>query len=129
MGNFGTYLKEKRLALGLTQKQVADNMGVYQQTIARYEKAERLPKTATLQRLADAMGISLSDLTEPYYKDAIKKQTQRINDYPEDIAINAHLLEIRQDMKQLNTSGRKEAVKRVHELTEIPKYKKDNEDK
>lgn len=60
--NFGKRLKEIRLKQNLSQSKVASRMGVKQQTIAQYEKAEKTPKHETIQKLALALGVSEVEL-------------------------------------------------------------------
>ena len=48
---------------GLTQKQLADRLGISFVNISQLENNQRTPNLATLQRLADALGIHIFDLT------------------------------------------------------------------
>jgi len=50
--------------LGLTQRQVAELAGMQQSALARLERGEGTPRNTTLKRLAEAMGLSLSQLEE-----------------------------------------------------------------
>ena len=52
-------LKELRKAAGLTQKQVADILGVERSTYVKYERGASDPPTATLVTLADLFGVPL----------------------------------------------------------------------
>lgn len=51
--------------LGLTQQQVAQRMGVAQQTYARFEAPGAAHRPSTLKRIADAMGLSWEQLEDP----------------------------------------------------------------
>ena len=51
-------LRAWREHLGLTQQQVADAAGMQQSALARLESGANQPRPATLQRLADAMGLT-----------------------------------------------------------------------
>jgi len=51
-------LRAWRAHLGLTQRQVADAAGMQQSAPARLESGANQPRTATLQRLADVMGLT-----------------------------------------------------------------------
>lgn len=51
-----------RMAAGMTQGQLAEAIGVHAQDIGRWERGERNPKLASLQRMAAAMGCELTDL-------------------------------------------------------------------
>jgi|GEM_PF-1571579 len=52
-----------RMHLGLSQKTLANLVGVAQSTIAKFEKSDCV-KLTTLKRLADAMGIEYDQLVE-----------------------------------------------------------------
>lgn len=59
MKNFGEKLKELREERNLSQKELGDKMGgITQQTIARYEKKETVPKLETVSKIADALEIN-----------------------------------------------------------------------
>lgn len=55
-------LKELRKAKGLTQHQLANELGISQQAYARYEKGDREPKISTLIKLADYFDVSVDYL-------------------------------------------------------------------
>lgn len=55
-------IKNLRLQAGLTQKELARRLGTSQQNIAQYENGKRIPKTKTLQKIADALNVSVVDL-------------------------------------------------------------------
>ena len=56
---FGMDLLEARQRAGMTQAQVAETSGVDQGDISRIEHGRMIPETATLARLAEALGGSL----------------------------------------------------------------------
>lgn len=58
-------LIEARADAGLTQKQVAQRMGITQAVIARLEGGSAEPSTLTLQRFAKATGTCLKISFEP----------------------------------------------------------------
>lgn len=53
-----------RKAAGLTQKELADKLGVIQQQVAKWEAAGANPQTKTLKRIANALGCSIDELIE-----------------------------------------------------------------
>lgn len=57
------YLKEFRLAKGLTQKAVADYIGCSTVVYSRYETGDREPSIETLIKIADLFGVSLDDIS------------------------------------------------------------------
>lgn len=55
-------LKEMRERAGLTQQQLAEKIGVTQQTIWYYENGRREMKSSVLVELSNALGCTVSDL-------------------------------------------------------------------
>ena len=53
-------LAARRVELGLSQKIVAKLMGTTQPALARLERGEIDPKLSTLERYAEALGVSIS---------------------------------------------------------------------
>lgn len=71
--SIGKIIKEKRIELGLTQKEVADYIGVTEATVSRWESAnisnmrrDRIAKLSTILKMspADIMGIKSTKLKE-----------------------------------------------------------------
>lgn len=56
--DFGTKLKELRTNAGLTQKQLATQIGVTKSVISFYELQERTPSPAVLVKLASVFHVS-----------------------------------------------------------------------
>lgn len=56
---FGVLTHRLRKAAGLTQKELATRMGTTASAIARLETGGTSPTFATLERLADALGVQL----------------------------------------------------------------------
>lgn len=55
-------LKEKRKALNLTQKQVAEKVGIQWQVYQRYEQGARLPNILLVLKIANALKTSVEAL-------------------------------------------------------------------
>lgn len=55
-------LREKRETAGLTQKDLAEMVGVHPTAIAAWERGERNPKKKNMRRLADALRTSIYEL-------------------------------------------------------------------
>ena len=55
---FATCLRAMRTAHGWTQAELARRVGMVQPNIARFEAGQRLPSWATVQRFAEALGVS-----------------------------------------------------------------------
>ncbi|MCK9488184.1 MAG: helix-turn-helix transcriptional regulator [Xanthomonadales bacterium] len=58
----GQRIAERRKAIGLTQQQLADALGLAQQTLAHYEVGRLRVAVALLPPLSRALGVSLEDL-------------------------------------------------------------------
>ena len=66
----GTVIKEGRDALRLTQRGLADMVGVKASHIAYIENGHRNPSLALLRRLADALGLNRKELLFLSHPDA-----------------------------------------------------------
>lgn len=102
-------IKEARLALGLTQDQVAQQIGVAKSTFTGYEKGTREPNMLTLSKIMEVLHIDANYL---FQDEACPSPTS-----PEpklDENIKKYLL--------LNAEGKKKAGERIDELLELPKY-------
>lgn len=60
--DFGAFLSRIRKARGLTQAGLAEQLHVTDKAVSRWERGIGLPDINTLEPLADALGLSLSDL-------------------------------------------------------------------
>ena len=59
---FGEKLRKIRKEHGLTQKDVADMLGVVQATISDYERKATLPNIKTVIKFANVFGCDIKDL-------------------------------------------------------------------
>lgn len=60
--DFGAFLSRMRKSQGLTQAGLAEQLHVTDKAVSRWERGIGLPDINTLEPLADALGLSLSDL-------------------------------------------------------------------
>jgi len=72
MSKYASKVKEAREKLGLSQRQLAEIVGVSQRTIATYETNGSLPRGTTARKLAKALNVSLEylfndDIEDPRY--------------------------------------------------------------
>lgn len=58
----GTTIKQLREARGLTQAELAEQIGVSSKTVSKWETAKGLPDISLLQPLAQTLGISVIEL-------------------------------------------------------------------
>ena len=61
---FGKWLKEQRLNLGLTQQELANLLGLTNQTIYEIETGKRTAGLKALKKLSDFFGISIYELRQ-----------------------------------------------------------------
>lgn len=57
-------IAQRRIALGMTQQQLAEAIGSTQQMIAKWEMGKRDPRISSLIRLADALNCAVDDLIQ-----------------------------------------------------------------
>lgn len=134
----------------ISQIELAKNAGISVNSLRLYEAGKRSPTFATLQKIADALGVHYSilltddpeeqalftndsDTTRVHmlrgnivarelYSGQEKKLTPKeIETYQREIALFEGLIE---DYKALSIEGQQVAAERVHELTEIPRYQR-----
>lgn len=79
---FAERLKEKRVALGLTQAELAKRSDVTLNYIGRLEGAGAAPGIDLLERLAEALGATAADLLPseppPNPADVLRKEARRL---------------------------------------------------
>ena len=62
----GEMIKAARRKAGLTQAQLAEKLGIAYQTVAQWENDLRNPKLDTLQRIAAALDIPVTELIDDW---------------------------------------------------------------
>ena len=55
----GLFIRDRRLALGLTQQQLADKLGITDKAVSKWERGISYPDITLLRRLADALAVSV----------------------------------------------------------------------
>ena len=121
----GDMIRKYRTEKGLTQKKLGELCGIADSNIRKYESGNQNPKIETLQKIADALDIPVNRLLagKIISRDELKEKlseyglTHLVPDTEEERTV----LEI---CKKLNETGKKEAAKRVEELTHLEKYTK-----
>lgn len=146
----GQRIKHARKGAGLTQKELGEKIGVSFQAIAQWETGARNPKQESLKRIADAIGCNFfwllwGDMTsieersafivmrifntdDPYVQKAAKvavhyaESEHRAKGY----SFSDDEEQLIKLFSSLNVDGKRTAIERVGELSEIPKYKGDD---
>ena len=62
VAEFGEILRRIRKDRNLSLDALAEKVGTSKQVISRYEKGERIPKISAVQKLANALGVSVYEL-------------------------------------------------------------------
>ena len=108
--NIGDKIRQIREARGLTQKEVALTIGMDQSQYSKIEKAKTDPSTSTLEKVAKAIGIGLSEL---FADDSFKD----INSYDKSLMEKLQLIE------QLDEDEKKSIFKIIDGLVSKKKLK------
>ena len=59
---FGSFVSERRRALGLTQRSLAERLSVSDKAVSKWERGQSMPDVALLVPLAGALGVSVTEL-------------------------------------------------------------------
>lgn len=60
--NLGRMIADTRRDLGLTQRELANKVGVTAQAVSKWERGSSCPDIAILDEIADTLGVSVSEL-------------------------------------------------------------------
>lgn len=133
----GDAIKDMRVFSELTQAELAKRVGLSTITIRQYESGVREPRFSTLQQLAKAMNCNVVDIlpspneNAPYFRkiqeNLSPKELVDIQEW--DLEQNPEYRKeqiILRLFRMLNDSGKQTAIWRIEELTQIPKYQKEN---
>ncbi|ADD02671.1 putative transcriptional regulator [Thermoanaerobacter thermohydrosulfuricus WC1] len=119
--NFAKRLATLRKEAGLTQKELADKLGVSRGTIGMYEIGQRDPDTETLQKLSDIFGVSVDYLLgKTDIRNPSDEITEAVEDDPELLEFWNELKQ-REDLKLLFKQTRKLSPKDIKQVIRIIK--------
>ena len=62
--NFSKNLKKQRTELGLTQKELAEKIGITAKTIQNYENNKTIPTPALMEEISIALNVSLEEMID-----------------------------------------------------------------
>lgn len=110
---FQNRLKQLREENNLTQLELAQKFNITSQTISQYERGIRTPDFNLLNSITDFFGVSVDYLLG-------RTDIRNFNDNGN--SVDKEESSLIDDYKKLNSTGKKEAEKRVKELTLIPFY-------
>ena len=60
----GSYIMQKRRALNLTQEQLAEELGVSNKTVSKWENGKCMPEYSIIQKLCEALHVTLPELMD-----------------------------------------------------------------
>lgn len=124
--NFSKNLKYIMRKKNVSQFDIVKNLDLPPATVSSWVNGTRLPRMSKLRMLSDFFDVSVNELLDENPRANIDmgySPVMKILEHDEYTYISTYL-------KELNAEGKKEAVKRVEELTYIPKYTEpDNENK
>ncbi len=75
---FGEKLKTVRLSLNLSQSELAEKTGISERSLYTYEQTGIMPRSGNIQKLADALNVSVSYLLDEEETDPHKNIDQDI---------------------------------------------------
>jgi len=58
----GTFIRNRRLELGMTQQQLADRLGITDKAVSKWERCVSYPDITLLRELEEALGVSVTEL-------------------------------------------------------------------
>lgn len=137
MYDLGDLLKELRIKNELTQEELASKLNLLYGTklnkgmISKWESNKSEPRFEYVKHLSKLYDVSLDYLLglSPYKnKDEIlKEHKSKLLTSENNCSKNLYESKILKSLDLLNDLGKKEAVKRISELTEISKYVNDKD--
>ena len=78
--NMGEIIAERRKALGMTQKDLADKMNVTDKAVSKWERNLSIPDVASIPTLADILELSVEELMGSCETKEITSETERVID-------------------------------------------------
>ncbi len=128
--SIGDNIKQLRIEKNLTQKKLSELTGISEVMISQYERGVRTPKNKNLRKLAYILDMSGSRLLGEELPFDLVSPEDDLDNYIapfktiSDVQLDLFENKLLGNYRLLNEEGKKEANKRVEELTEINKYTK-----
>lgn len=124
---FGEKVRIIRIKQGFSQSQLGEKMNISQQAVAKYEHLTEQPKLATVRKLANALGVSINDLTLnwsscPPNETRNDMEDNKLNYKAIDPHDTANIERIMRYFQKLNYAGQEKAIEQLELLTQVPFY-------
>lgn len=122
----GERIKAARKKRGMSQKELADKLGIPYQGISQYERGVRNPKAATLFRIAEILEVPYIDLilgdVAEYQKNTYWGRITSIYYHLIGLSCGEFAEAFRQCFPQLNEQGQKKLAAYLQDLIKIEDY-------
>ena len=112
-----------RIEKGLTQGELAKELGISKSTIGMWETGKRLPSPELYEQLADFFNVDIDYL---YGRTPIRQKERYDEDGNLQYTLRSDESRLLDNYNLLNETGKEKAQDSVHDLTEIKRYRKDN---
>lgn len=126
-------IREARRSAKMTQERLARAVGINRATLSKYENGTIDPPSSQLKRIANVLNISVYELFDEKERVVFNAGIDTGIDwgekaYEKDLKYQGYSFsESEHDLiwafADLNSAGKKIAIERVEELTEIPRYR------
>ena len=124
----GDAIRNERKKCNITQKELAERLGVSASMIAQYETGKRKPKLETVRRLAEALNVPMGDLVANWSDYNTSEIITDLEENDRAVHLNRQARLIARYYEELNALGQSKAIEQVEMLTKIPEYQKEKED-
>ena len=121
MKNYGDRIRKARKAAKCTQEGLANALGLNRATISKYESGIITPTIDQFKTIAKTLNVDVYSLVD--FETASTMLFDEINSKEE--IYGAYYWPLLDAFLKLNNDGRQEAVKRIEELAELPRYKQE----
>lgn len=80
----GKYIAEKRKQLGMTQRQLAEQVGITDKAVSKWERGKSIPDSAVMEELCEVLHISINeffsgeDIKEENYSDKAEENIRTL---------------------------------------------------
>lgn len=130
--NFSDNLKKYRNLKGLSQKNLANLIGVSQTAVYSWEKGKMLPKLEQLSNLARVLDVSVIDLIDVEtlnLADSVLEVFSQEAPYSSEVAGSSTTQEnyLISTFRELNPDGQAKVTEYAEDLTKIPAYRKQSD--
>ena len=118
----GERIKKLRIEKKWTQKQLGEKCEIHEVQIRGYENGTRNPKKETLEKIADAFGVPLTQIMDFKQNLNIPDVDSAMYDFSNEET--QLVIDMLSDFDKLNDKGKQKAVEYTNDLTQIDEYTK-----